>query len=143
MLIDSDLDSEAIPSPRGNLLRPLSPSVSLSYVEHSNYSFGGLYELDKMIAELQDMDSNPSPQKNPNPHSAYTQKVLELKSQIQAIQDLYSKEVIEHEAERKSFEQALKSLKPDPFEQRFQVQIKTLSSISDTLSSLQHKLKSL
>lgn len=140
MLIDSDLDSEAIPSPRGYLMRPLSPSVSLSYVENSNYSFGGLYELDKMIADLEDIDSNPT-LKNLDSESTYNQKVFELKSQIQNIQDLYSKEVIEHEAERKFFEQAVKSLRIDPFEQKFQSQIKTLSGISDTLKSLQNKLK--
>lgn len=139
MLIDSDLDSEAIPSPKGYLMRPLSPSISFSCLDQSNYSFGGLLELDKMMIELERTESKR--ERYSDSTSIYEQRVSELKAQIKNIQDLYSKEIIEHEAERKLFEQTIRSLKPDPFEETFKAQLQSLFQISDTLRSLQQHLK--
>ena len=191
MLINSDLDSDEIPSISEHLIQPFSPSLSMSQHEKSSFSFGGLFEINRLISQLDPESSDlyttskhsPSlaksetsstkslktaklnqPVSNPDqaPHlkrlpqtnehdrltqdEIYSHKVKELRDQIETLQNLYSKEVIEHESERKKFEDSAKRLrnavKADPIQQRFDAQQCRLASLAELVHSMNSYLSS-
>jgi hypothetical protein len=170
MLIDSDLDSEAIPNISEYLTRPFSPSLSFSQLDKSDFSFGGLLEIDKLISELENSKKiqSESTAKLPSCDSQlprrkemqsdienfapsrsapsnYDSKIQELRSQIETIQNLYSKELIEHEKDRKNFEETVKKLKsfkkPDIFEESFIRQQSRLTTLSELARSMELYLR--
>ena len=193
MLINSDLDSDEIPSISDHLIQPFSPSLSMSQHEKSSFSFGGLFEINRLISQLdpessdlfinskQSLVSNlqksnsssskslqttkinkldlksdlahdlkqfsqTNENKNPSQDEIYLKKVKELRDQIETLQNLYSKEVIEHESERKNFEENAKKLRNavrvDPIKERFNNQQCRLAKLTELVESMNSYLSS-
>ena len=64
------------------LIRPLSPSLSLSQLENSSFSFGESSELDKLMTEMRLLNGNiyeneEQNYKNEDSHTSYTEKIKE------------------------------------------------------------------
>ena len=95
--------------------RPLSPNLSISQLEKSGFSFGGLLELDKLITQMKTADDVSSKEEDfalyDESYEIYIKKTKEIEEQIKIIQKLYEKEQAGHQKEKRNFEKIVKNLK--------------------------------
>ena len=95
--------------------RSLSPNLSISQLEKSGFSFGGLLELDKLITQMKTADDVSSKEEDfalyDESYEIYIKKTKEIEEQIKIIQKLYEKEQAGHQKEKRNFEKIVKNLK--------------------------------
>ena len=95
--------------------RLLSPNLSISQLEKSGFSFGGLLELDKLITQMKTADDVSSKEEDfalyDESYEIYIKKTKEIEEQIKIIQKLYEKEQAGHQKEKRNFEKIVKNLK--------------------------------
>lgn len=146
--------TQDITSPSSYVLRPFFPSMSISQLDKSSFSCGGIMDLNQLISEMTLSESenqlasmNLAPEMTP---SNYHQRAEEIKEQILKIRILYNKEVNQHEEERKEYEEAVKKLtekritnhkvNPYDFDTKHVNQMKSLQSILENVINLQNKI---
>ena len=91
------------------LMRPLSPSMSISQLEKSSFYFGGSFEFNKLINDMRlitddFLDKGEISATHDRALEIYNKRVREIEQQIVCIKNLHDKEVNAHEQERIEFE---------------------------------------
>ncbi|OMJ78793.1 hypothetical protein SteCoe_21320 [Stentor coeruleus] len=138
------------------IMRPFSPSLSISHLDKSSFSFGGLLEIGKLIGEmaLGEDKKYRGVRETYDPddkNQIYIQKVQEIQDQIYNIKNLYEKEVKQHMAYKEKFEKIVssytskkvtrKNLNIDTFGVKHLQQMNMLKDILGTVKQLEEKLK--
>jgi hypothetical protein len=135
------------------LLRPLSPSFSISRIEKSDFSFKGSFEIEKSMSGMHLINdaSESYEKKTPNSidYHIYNQKVKELQNQIFCIQELYDKQIEFHQQEKKVFEKMVMKLnnsnpKMNFFDQihlKHRNQVDSMKEIIAEIADLQNKIE--
>ncbi|OMJ69012.1 hypothetical protein SteCoe_33384 [Stentor coeruleus] len=137
------------------IMRPFSPSLSISHLDKSSFSFGGLLEIGKLVGEMtlgedkKYSEAHETYDPNDKNH-VYLQKVQEIQDQINSIKNLYEKEVKQHMICKEKFEKIVssyttkktprKNVNIDTFKVKHLQQMNILKDILGTVKQLEEKL---
>lgn len=138
------------------IMRPFSPSLSISHLDKSSFSFGGLLEIGKLVGEMTLAEDKKhrvvrEAYDPDDKDQVYLQKVQEIQDQINSIKNLYEKEVKQHMICQEKFEKIVSSYKTkkapgknmniDTFKVKHLQQMNILNDILGTVKQLEEKLK--
>lgn len=128
---------------REYLIRPLSPSLTMSELDKSSFSFAGSFEINKFIRDMHLAEYEFSDQISEV--DVFEVRAQEIEEQIRCIKELYEKELLAHDRERKEFEEKFGKIRirGDFFQEiqkKHEGQVAELKKIIENVCVLQSKI---
>lgn len=146
-----------LPSPSSYLLRPLSPSLSISHLDVSSFEAEGLMDLNEFLFEMNTERKASIQEEEVKPKNRVQRGECDIKKIYEGCSNLKYRKVTEHEKWRNEFMNSLNTVrgkieKPveksrdekksrgDEFDRKQKSQMMSLLSILEDVKSLQQRV---